>query len=113
MNYCVNNKGTCRDNNYSCGICPQPSSDQYQFDFMNGHPVEDAFDPPKDDVNRPDHYTLGGIEVFDFIQSWELSFPEGNVVKYVVRSPYKGSRLKDLRKARWYLDRLIEQAEKE
>lgn len=75
------------------------------------HPNEDAFDPPKDDVNHPDHYTLGGIEVFDFIKAWELSFAEGNVVKYTVRSPFKGNRLKDLKKARWYLDKLIEEAE--
>lgn len=80
---------------------------------MKDHPVEDTFDPPKDDVNQPPHYTMGGIEVFDFITSWELSFTEGNVIKYVVRAPYKGSKLKDLRKARWYLDRLIEEAEEE
>lgn len=75
------------------------------------HPIEDTFDPPKDDVNHPDHYTLGGIEVFDFIKAWDLSFAEGNVVKYTVRSPFKGNRLKDLKKARWYLDKLIEEAE--
>lgn len=75
------------------------------------HRTEDAFDPPKDDVSRPEHYTIGSIEVFDFIKAWELSFAEGNVVKYVVRSPYKGSKLKDLMKARWYLDQLIKDAE--
>lgn len=66
-----------------------------------------------DDVNHPDHYTMGSIEVFDFINSWQLSFPEGNVVKYVVRAPYKGSQLKDLKKARWYLDQLIKDAERD
>lgn len=75
------------------------------------HRVEDTFDPPKDDVNHPEHYTLGGIEVYDFIKAWQLSFAEGNVIKYTVRSPYKKSRLKDLKKARWYLDKLIEEAE--
>lgn len=68
-------------------------------------------DPPKDDVNNPFHYTAGTIEVFDFISAWNLSFAEGNVVKYLIRAPYKGSRLKDLKKARWYLDQLIAEAE--
>lgn len=66
-------------------------------------------DPPKDDVCNPEHYTLGSIEVIDFIEAWELDFREGNVIKYTVRAPYKGNRLKDLEKARWYLDRLIEE----
>ena len=64
-----------------------------------------------DDVNHPGHYTLGNIEVYDFIKAWELSFAEGNVVKYVVRAPHKGTELKDLKKARWYLDQLIAAAE--
>lgn len=64
------------------------------------------------EINHPHHYTAGGIEVFDFIRSWSLDFAEGNVIKYVVRGPFKGNRLKDLQKARWYLDRLIEEAEK-
>lgn len=90
-------------------------AEQLAFDFYvtpaHKHSTEDAFDPPKDDVSRPAHYTLGKIEVFDFIKAWELSFAEGNVVKYVVRAPYKGSKLKDLKKARWYLDQLISEAE--
>jgi Protein of unknwon function (DUF3310) len=61
-------------------------------------------------VHKPHHYTAGGIEVFDFIKAWGLDFPTGNIIKYVVRSPYKGRRLEDLRKARWYLDQLISQA---
>ena len=67
--------------------------------------------PTADPVNHPDHYTMGGIEVFDFINAWDLSFPEGNVVKYVVRAPYKGKEVQDLKKARWYLDQLIAAAE--
>jgi len=44
---------------------------------------------------------------------WGLDFIEGNVVKYVVRSRHKSSRLGDLKKARWYLDYLIDKLEKE
>ena len=64
-------------------------------------------------INRPAHYTQGdGIEPIDFIESNDLSFCEGNVVKYVVRAPYKGTEIQDLRKARFYLERLIKSAEK-
>ena len=87
---------------------------QLEFEFMKRNPDYEfptyTVDPLKDDVNRPEHYTLGKIEVFDFIKAWDLSFAEGNVVKYTVRAPYKGNRLKDLKKARWYLDKLIEEA---
>lgn len=64
-----------------------------------------------DNVNHPEHYTKG-IEVYDFADSWELDFRSFNVVKYVCRAPYKGQQLEDLKKARWYLDKLIEKAEK-
>lgn len=66
----------------------------------------------KESINHPDHYTIG-IEVYDFIESWKLGFAEGNIVKYVARSEHKGSPLDDLKKARWYLDRLILRKERE
>lgn len=100
--YCVKRPGECDG---TCSVCPISPPEQYEFDFMK--------DTEHDDVNQPDHYTMGNIEVFDFIEAWELSFAEGNVIKYTVRAPYKGSKVKDLKKARWYLDRLIEEAEKE
>ena len=62
-------------------------------------------------INNPPHYTNGAIEPIDFIEANDLSFLEGNVVKYVVRAPYKGTQLQDLKKARFYLDRLINLAQ--
>lgn len=67
----------------------------------------------KDIINHPVHYTKGGIEVRDFIDSWKLDFNSGNVIKYVVRAPYKGTELQDLKKAQNYLNHLIELKEKE
>ena len=72
--------------------------------------------PAKEDpeVVRPDHYTMGGIEVLDIMKA-KLSkekfegYLEGNVVKYMMRSAYKGKRVQDLAKARYYLDRLLEE----
>jgi hypothetical protein len=61
----------------------------------------------KDNVNSPTHYTTGGIETIDFIEAKTLNYNLGNVVKYVSRSDYKGKKLEDLKKARWYLCREI------
>lgn len=60
-----------------------------------------------DMVNHPPHYTFGKIEVIDAIDDWRLGFYEGQVVKYVARAKYKGAELQDLKKAQWYLNRLI------
>jgi hypothetical protein len=62
-------------------------------------------------VDHPSHYNCGNIEVIDAIEEWNLGFHDGNVVKYVARHRHKGKPLEDLRKARWYLDRLIEKLE--
>ena len=67
----------------------------------------------KDIVNHPKHYTTGRIEVADAIEGLGLNFMEGNVVKYVCRHRYKhatpAKQLEDLKKAKWYLNRLIAQ----
>ena len=59
-------------------------------------------------VNHPPHYNQGNIEVIDAIEDWGLDFNAGNVVKYVSRHQHKAEPLEDLKKARWYLDRIIE-----
>jgi hypothetical protein len=59
-------------------------------------------------VNHPPHYNQGTIEVIDAIEDWGLDFNAGNVVKYVSRHQHKAEPLEDLKKARWYLDRIIE-----
>lgn len=66
--------------------------------------------PVKETVNHPDHYNEG-IETIDYIESWEMDFSQGNVIKYVSRYKSKGG-LEDLKKAQWYLERLIQKEEK-
>lgn len=64
--------------------------------------------PKKEDViNHPSHYTRGNIEVIDFIEDQQLPYHLGNVIKYIARAGHKGDKLEDLKKARWYLDRYI------
>ncbi len=65
-----------------------------------------------DVVNRPSHYTLGGVEVIDAIEAWKLGFHLGNAVKYIARADHKANRLEDLKKARWYLEREIARMER-
>ena len=72
-------------------------------------PVQ-MIEPPSDPVNHPSHYKVGGIETIDFIEAKGLNYRLGNVVKYITRADHKGERLENLRKAKWYLDREIEQA---
>ena len=60
----------------------------------------------KDIINKPPHYTQWWIEPIDFILSNKLDFSEGNVVKYVTRHKYK-NWLEDLKKAQFYLQKLI------
>ena len=55
----------------------------------------------------PSYYQKGKIEVTDFIIDQQLSFIEGNIIKYVTRYKDK-SGIQDLRKCRWYIDKLIE-----
>ena len=62
-----------------------------------------------DKVNHPQHYTRYSIEVKDLIVEVSEYFPPkmvfaiGNVIKYVLRAPFKGSCLEDLEKAQFYL----------
>lgn len=70
-----------------------------------------------DMVNHPSHYkTEGEIECIDTIRASMTSeayrgFLKGNVQKYVFRYEKKVSPAEDLKKARWYLDRLIAEVE--
>jgi hypothetical protein len=70
----------------------------------------------EDKVNNPSHYQSGGLEVIDIIET-KLSSDQlkgyylGNILKYVFRHEYKDG-ITDLKKARWYLDRLITYNEK-
>lgn len=58
----------------------------------------------------PEHYQ-NEIQAIDIIESHDLNFSEGNVIKYVLRWRKKGG-VDDLKKAKFYLDRLIRRAEK-
>lgn len=70
-----------------------------------------------DNVNHPAHY--GGAdntyEAIKVIEAWNLDFCLGNVVKYISRAGKKegNSLIQDLEKAKWYLERQIQELKDE
>ena len=58
------------------------------------------------------HYSNLAIEPIDFITANNLGFCEGNIVKYIARWKAKNG-IEDLKKARWYIDFLIESIKNE
>jgi len=97
------------------------------FTELDGpHSVNDAWldfgkpwIPSSDAVNSPAHYTRGRVEAIEVIEDAvkDATAPfdamlQGNVLKYLLRLWVKENPLQDAKKARWYLDRLIENLEK-
>jgi hypothetical protein len=68
----------------------------------------------KEVVDHPEHYNQGPIEVIDAIEAWfnGLDFCAGNAIKYIARYKHKQDPIRDLQKAKWYIDRMIESLEK-
>ena len=70
----------------------------------------------KESVNHPDHY--GGednpLEVIKIIEFYNLGFCDGNAIKYILRAGKKDkdTYIEDLEKAKWYIERLINNAMK-
>lgn len=70
-----------------------------------------------DPVSHPAHYTQGKVECIDAIEAattgleGPAAFLAGTAIKYLWRWHHKRKPLEDLRKARWYLDRLIKHQE--
>jgi hypothetical protein len=75
----------------------------------------DPYVDPFDSVEKPAHYASGEIECIDAMRA-QMSQQEfeghmkGNVIKYMWRWRDKGG-VESLKKARWYLNKLIESAE--
>ena len=70
-----------------------------------------------DMVNHPSHYKAkNGMEVIDVIEAFTANLSgyeathTGNIIKYICRWKEKNG-LEDLRKAQWYLNRLIKNIE--
>lgn len=70
--------------------------------------------PTQDAVNHPEHYTQGGIECIDALKAATTNkvgieaVCVANAIKYLWRYEEKNG-IEDVRKARWYIDRLIKE----
>ena len=84
------------------GVCPVPWATKEEPPVIQ-----------EDTVNHPSHYTDGGgVECIEAIESALTSeeyrgYLKGNIQKYVWREKHKGGT-ESLKKANWYLDRLIQ-----
>lgn len=69
-----------------------------------------------DNVNNPSHYASGDIECIDAIKASMtkeafLGYLKGNIQKYVWRYEKKINPVQDLKKARWYMERMVSEME--
>ena len=71
-----------------------------------------------DSVNHPIHYNAAGIECIDAMEAMvenaqvdaHIAYCWQNAFKYLWRWAYKNG-IEDLKKARWYIDRMIQKME--
>ena len=123
----------------SCSACPIGSKDgsfvcfsdweDYPNDIEKNYEIifgnkldtkeEKAESKTEDMVNHPSHYTSGGVECIDAITSALSSYEDsvdswlvGQVIKYLWRAPLKGKYEEDIKKAQFYLNRLVEKIDK-
>lgn len=79
-------------NSFSIGINPTPAKSAWDIQVGGQHYKDKAMQP------------------WDIIDAWGLDFYEGNVLKYLLRAKFKNG-VEDLKKARHYLDKKIEDAD--
>lgn len=83
------------------GVCPVPWATKEEPPVIQ-----------EDVVNHPSHYTDGAIECIEGIEAQQTleefrGYLKGNIAKYLWRERHKGG-IESLKKAQWYLDRLIQ-----
>lgn len=92
---------------YKCYLC---GSEMYRLSEETSLKESDA-------VNHPSHYTQGKVECIDAIESATINkkgveaICVANIIKYLWRYESKNG-LEDVKKARWYIQKLIEKLEK-
>lgn len=89
----------------------KPDKESY---FVLAEDEEDTEAPviqhTKDNVNHPEHYNYGEIEIIDFIEQVSEHYNPvvavhiSNAIKYLSRAPHKNGK-EDIEKARWYIER--------
>lgn len=87
------------------------TKDMRHLEYMAYRAEEERKMQEEDMVNSPAHYNKAGIETIDALQAMLNNgfdyYLQGNIVKYLWRYRYKNG-VEDLKKAQWYLNKLIE-----
>lgn len=96
------------DNSFATQIKIPEISNCYSRTIETTKIVEDV-------INHPKHYNAGKYETIDIIEdiisNYEISqdaFLVGQIIRYLSRAPLKGDYAKNLQKAQWYMNRLID-----
>lgn len=88
----------------------------FERQYVNRSELQEMFPPlpPPDLVNNPSHY-MGkyGLEAIDVIEAFDLNYYLGNAIKYILRAGKKDDECQDLKKAVWYLQRMIDMKDHE
>ncbi|CAB4142347.1 SaV-like [uncultured Caudovirales phage] len=97
-----------------CGtpMCITSSDGNFIYNCFEKNCLFEYVEKKLDLINHPSHYTQGGIETIDYLQAKMTQeqfegYLVGNILKYVSRYPHKNG-IEDLRKAQWYVNKLIE-----
>ena len=94
------------DYTQDCSAYTPKDINEYMWEWVNG-----SLEIKDDNVNNPSHYGQGRIEAIEYIEDFltqeeYIGYLRGNIAKYLHRFRYKNG-LEDLKKANWYLDRLM------
>jgi len=102
---------TCEDwDRVSQGL---PKDDERHEYVKMAKDIQSIVIEQEDMVNSPNHYTSGSIECIDGIEASMSAeafkgYCKGAALKYLWRYERKHKSLEDLKKAQWYLNKLIE-----
>ena len=88
-------------------------SEHFDFNIIDKNIGKPELEPVSDMVNHPSHYADTDLpaEVIDIIEPTIKNYPSevgyhiGNVIKYLLRAPYKNNLKEDVEKAEFYLKR--------
>lgn len=84
-----------------------PLEEQQRKSFINRVLTTTPTQSARDIQVGGQHYKDKAMQPWDIIDAWGLDFYAGNVLKYLLRAKYKNG-VEDLKKARHFLDKMIE-----
>ena len=118
----------CNANTASAELCEKcwnqemkiPTPAEKPMAQVNAFMNQDANEKPVENaIEHPQHYNRGSIECIDalnaMVEGWfdpVAAVLAWQTVKYIWRHPFKGKPMEDLKKAQFYLERLVQQYER-